>query len=332
RPDPANCEPCKLAAAEMQTGMIALLSKVEAEEMTPEGDRDVLHHARELRRLLSQRAEKSQVSQTKRKTLDEKLPVKGKYVSVPSYLAQKLEKAKDLPPLPPITEPYLEEAVFTHSSVAPSSNVQNADVMLNYERLEFLGDAYIELIASRLLYSRFPHTDVPRQSHLREQLVRNETLGQFSSAYGLPDRLKHGGHITESKAWTKVIADVFEAYVAGIVLSDSINGFKTAEDWLTRLWTPQMLGAKADEVDENPLAKDDIQRLIKFKGVEIDYREERDMIMTQGQQKYFIGLYFTGWGYEGEWLGSGEGRSKKQAALYAAMDALQKNNSVLQAA
>src|SRR5262249_44746159 len=159
---------------------------------------------------------------------------------------------KDLPPLPPITEPYLEQAAFTHNSYNADTRGKGVNTdQINYERLEFLGDAYIELVASRLLYNRFPHLDVPQQSHLRENLVKNETLGKFSESYGLPDRLKHGGHIKESKAWTKIIADVFEAYVAAIALSNPNDGFSIVEKWLTELWAPQLLAYK-EKMIENP--------------------------------------------------------------------------------
>jgi len=331
-PEPGRCEPCKLAATEMQTGMIALLDKLEADETTPNGDRDVLHHARELRRLLSARAGKTQSFEVK-KALDEKRPPTDKYVSVPAYVGQKMAQAKDLPVLPHITEPYLEEAVFTHVSAhgaARLRGVSDAD-RITYDRLEFLGDAYIELISSRLIYSRLPHLDVPQQSRFREQLVKNETLGKFSNAYGLPDRLKHGGHIGESKAWTKVVADVFEAYVAGVVLSDSENGFHTAEKWLSELWAPQFLDFK-EQIIENPQAKDDLARLVACKDVALHYTEERDGVMEDGVQKYFMGVHITGWGYENEWLGSGDGRNKALAAVHAAMDAIQRNNAALQVA
>ncbi|KAF2680251.1 ribonuclease III [Lentithecium fluviatile CBS 122367] len=331
-PDPTKCEPCKLAAAEMQTGMIALLDKLEAEELMPDGDRDVLHHARELRRLLSARASKTQSFQAK-KALDEKRPPTDRYVSVPAYIQQKMERVKELPKLPHITEPYLQEAVFTHIShhnLELTRGVHDGD-KLSYDRLEFLGDAYIELVSSRLIHSRLPNLDVPQQSHLREQLVKNETLGQFSHAYGLPDRLKHGGHMGDSKAWTKVVADVFEAYVAAVVLSDPENGFQTAEKWLTELWAPQFMEFK-EQVVENPQAKDELSRMVACKGVVLHYRHERDMVHVNGVQKYFIGVYMTGWGYENEWLGSGEGRNKGQGGVYAAMDAIRRNNPALKTA
>jgi ribonuclease-3 len=330
-PDPAKCEPCKLAAAERRTGLIALLDSLEAEETRPHGDMDVLHHARELRRLLSARASKTRSSEAK-KALDEKRPSTDKYVSIPAYIEHKMTQAKDLPKLPHITEPHLEEAVFTHVSshgVARIKGVSDPD-QITYERLEFLGDAYIELISSRLIYSRLPHLDVPQQSYFREQLVKNETLGKFSNAYGLPDRLKHGGHMGESKAWAKVVADVFEAYVAAVVLSDPEGGFYTAENWLTELWAPQFLEFK-EQIIENPQAKDDLARLVACKDVTLRYKEEREVVMENGVQKYSMGVYLTGWGYENEWLGSGEARNKGQAGVKAAMDAIRRNNAALEA-
>lgn len=57
------------------------------------------------------------------------------------------------------------------------------------------------------------------------------------------------------------------------------------------------------------------------------------MEMTKyGVQRFFQGVYLTGWGYENEWLGSGVGRNKSQAAVNSAQDALTRNNDALQTA
>ena len=47
-------------------------------------------------------------------------------------------------------------------------------------------------------------------------------------------------------------------------------------------------------------------------------------------QCYHIGMYLTGWGYDNEWLGSGDGQNKVQAGVAAAADALKRNSPVLQ--
>jgi ribonuclease-3 len=320
-----------LSAAEMQTGLVALLDRFVAAETTPAADKDILHHARELRRLLEKRG--NATSAEAKRELDEKRPNKAANIAVPDYIDRIVKAAKDLPSLPPISEPHLQEAVFTHTSVS-NTRVNGhyvGDLDVDYERLEFLGDAYIELIASRSLYNRFPQVDVPSLCSWRERLVENQALGKFSEAYGFPDRLNHKGIAWEkdSKAWKKVVADIFEAYVAAVVLSDPENGFSTVEKWLDELWAPQLLGFK-EKVVENLRARDDLQRLIVVNRIEIKYREEQPMVMEQGKQKYFLGAYLTGWGYEDEYLGSGHGQNKAQACISAAADALKRNNAALQ--
>lgn len=330
-PDPNKCHPCKLAAAEVQTGLIALLDKLVQEEAGTKGGEGIVHHARGLHALLAARAEKALPSSAKR-DLDSKRPEKENTINIPAYVAHKLEQAKPLAPLPPITEPYLQEAVFTHYTANHTLNAKGFNPNdINYDRLEFLGDAYIEVIASRLIYSRFPDHEVPAQSYLREQLVRNETLAHFSTAYALGDRLKHGAHLQQSKGWTKILADVFEAYVAAIILADPDTGYTTAEAWLTELWTPQLLAYKVKPV-ENPRARDDLNKLVMAKNIKLEYRQERDMVMVNGVQKYCIGVYLTGWGFENEWLGTGEGQNKSQACVFAAMDALKNRKKAIEEA
>jgi len=329
RDDAPPSEPA-LSAADMQTGLVALLDRFVAAETTPEADKDILFHARELRRLLNTRGNPK--STEAKRELDEKRPNNAANVVVPNYIERKVVEAKNLPPLPPITEPHLQESVFTHQSVynAKANGRHVGDLDVDYERLEFLGDAYIELIASRSLYNRFPQVDVPQLCSWRERLVENLALGKFSEAYGFPDRLKHRVNFDrDSKAWRKVVADIFEAYVAGVVLSNPENGFSTAEKWLDELWAPQMLGFK-EKVVENLRARDDLQKLIAVNGVKANFREEKPMTHEHGIQRFYIGVYLTGWGYEDEWLGSGEGQNKAQASISAASDAIKRNSAVLQ--
>ncbi|KAK7190164.1 RNase3 domain-containing protein [Paraphaeosphaeria sporulosa] len=335
-PDSSKCEPCKLAKEEADAGIIGLLAKVEADEQMPEGDKDILRCAGELRRLLSARNDKKHAKQMKQ--LDKARPFEGKYVMIPGYIEQQIEKAKSLPSLPPI-EPSLEVQVFTHASVyeskAKAKGLTSTDD-LTYERLEFIGDAYLEVIATRLIAHRLPHLDVPSQAHFREQLVRNDTLAKFSNDYGLVDRMKHASHLkpgTASKVWTKITADVFEAYVAAVVLSDPVEGFLTAEKWMNQLWAEQVLEYRAPILVENVNAQEELHRLIQMNHIKVTYMEEKQMEMTAtGVQQYYQGVYLTGWGYENEWLGSGVGRNKSQAAVNAAQDALTRNNNALQTA
>ncbi|KAF2653714.1 ribonuclease III [Lophiostoma macrostomum CBS 122681] len=313
-------------ASDLQNGLILLLDQLAAEEArisldTGSENHKIVHHALQLRTLLADRAQKS-LSFEFQKNLDT-----AKLTTVPPYVQQTIKQAKGLPPLPAIA-PHLEEAVFTHVSSQKQLVRGYNDGQVNYERLEFLGDANIELIATRPIYSHFPNLQASHMSELRELLVNNETLAGFSKAYNLPARLKHEQSMKDGKGWTKIMADLFEAYTAAVVLSDPENGFTTAETWLLELWSPVLLNYRAPIV-QNPRARDDVNKLIMAPGIKVEYRMERDMEMIAGKQKFFMGLYLTGWGFDDEWLGSGEAKSKAEACVHAATDALQNSMTKL---
>ncbi|KAF2730332.1 ribonuclease III [Polyplosphaeria fusca] len=328
-PDPEYCQPCKLAATEMQTGLISLLDQLVQEEGGLDGDEAILKHAEELHRLLLARGNSALPSKPRR-DLNDKVPDTEAYANFPPYVFDKIKESSNLPPLPPITNPTLQEAVFTHRSVQNGVAPKGARAsQFNYEQLEFLGDAYIEIIASRLIYSRFPHIETGTQTQLRESLVKNDTLSGFANKYGLGDRLAHIGHMKGEKGWAKITADVFEAYVAALVQSDTAHGFETAEKWLTELWAPQLLAYEPPML-QKPDARRDLDNLVNSKGVKLDFRNERPMTVVKGVQRYFQAVYLTGWGYQDRLLGRGEGQNMKIANIEAAADALERSKDIVE--
>ena len=89
------------------------------------------------------------------------------------------QEAKYLPAIPPIT-PDLEKAVFTHQGMGRTSILGRAttsDHEVTYDRLEFLGDAYIEIIATRLIWETYQSLPAGRMSQIRELLVRRGPWG-----------------------------------------------------------------------------------------------------------------------------------------------------------
>ncbi|KAK1142004.1 hypothetical protein N8T08_008327 [Aspergillus melleus] len=172
-----------------------------------------------------------------------------------------------LPALPPISDQMLEKAVFTHPGV-------NSDIGATYDRLEILGDAWIELIATRLIWDRFPMIPSGQISQLRELLVKNESLAQYAIQYGLDSRANiPQEYLGQPKRWTKTMGDIFESYVAAIILSDPANGHIMAEKWLRQLWLPKLTDAGPHKYSLN--AKDALARKIMGKGVKLKYIEER---------------------------------------------------------
>jgi len=228
-----------------------------------------------------------------------------------------------LPPLPPLA-PHLEKAVFTHASLA----VQDPDKPehVNYERLEFLGDAHLELMASQVIFERYSSSTPGKMSAVREELVKNDTICNFARQYGLDKRLNIGIGNAQPREWVKVHGDLFEAYVCAVVLSDPNphTGFDTAKKWVTALWEPMLANLGMMMVTDIK-SKELLGKLVLVPGVKLHYVDEKGFIhnKAKGTQTYFIGVYLNGWGYENQHLGSGIGDSKNAAGQEAAKKALE---------
>ncbi|KAI1610186.1 ribonuclease III [Exophiala viscosa] len=224
---------------------------------------------------------------------------------------------QSIPPLPAISPRY-EDVVFTHPSV-------NTQPGASYDRLEFLGDAYLELIASQLIYAKFPDLGAGRMSQIREDLVKNETLANYVVLYGLDKRLSQWERLQrESKhAWLKIKGDLLESYVAAIILSNPTDGMAIIKKWLGELWGPK-LDAQSVQPQVSSKSKEDLAKKISGKGVKIKYVDERDPVVHYGKGKetYYIAAYLNGWGWENRYLGSGEGLSRIAAGQAAAAAAL----------
>lgn len=151
------------------------------------------------------------------------------------------EVVRELPPLPPVLDPALERASLTHPGMVQNRADQH------YEQMEWLGDAYIYLLSTVYIFRTFPHLKHGDMSQIREVLVRNATLKEYSIHYGLDKRAvfpneyglngRQGGTKVSSKERSKVLGDLFEAHVAAIILSDPICGVAAVASWLKAVWS-----------------------------------------------------------------------------------------------
>ncbi|KAL2017802.1 hypothetical protein VTK56DRAFT_1665 [Thermocarpiscus australiensis] len=242
---------------------------------------------------------------------------------------------KSYPPLPAVLDPALETAALTHSGMRKSLSDAS------YERLEWIGDAYCEVIASELIFQTFPTLDPGKCSQYRELLVRNSTLGAFSIHYGLDKRAnfpsefglggRPNGTTVSEKQRMKALGDIFEAYVGALIKSDPEDGFRRASEWLNALWgsvlekqiREQESGRSLKEKEISP--KTQLEQLIGAPGVKFEYRDlpstgKRDRLT--GQPLYCVGCYLHGWGESGLQLGHGSALGKKEAGQKAAQMAL----------
>lgn len=224
--------------------------------------------------------------------------------------------------------------------------------MASYERLEWLGDAYIEVIATTLIYNTFPYITAGRCSQIRDQIVRNTTLAEYFKAYNLgasaripPEvQARHDNLAGRSniKDLVKTQGDIFEAYVAAIIVTNRRNGLALASEWLKSLWgrtlrdeihnggRKQVLAPSANVVPtagtKAPMApKEELSRILATKEARLRYEDLPCSEKTKGlnQPLYRIGVYLDGWREQNKLLGTGTALSKKEAGKIAATVALQ---------
>ncbi|CAN8103736.1 unnamed protein product [Discula destructiva] len=272
------------------------------------------------------------------------------------------EIAHRLPPLPPILDPSLERASFTHAGAVRGP----AD--RSYEQLEWLGDAYLYLMATAYIYLTFPHLKHGDMAQIREVLVRNATLKDYSIQYGFDKQLvlpmeyslsgRLGGTTATAKERNKVLGDVFEARVAAVILSDPVSGVANTASWLKLLWSttisnhiknstrrtrqapllaPMMGSVPADQQQpqapqsqsQEHKAKDklNVELALHAPKVFIDYRsldegQSQKRDALTNQRLFTQGAYLVGYG-EDVLLGSGKDKKKKEANEKAAQNALQ---------
>ena len=203
-------------------------------------------------------------------------------------------------------DPRLFTAALTHRSAARVHN----------ERLEFLGDAVLNLLVAEHLYRAFPEADEGDLSRLRARIVSREPLGQIAASLELGDALKLGGGELKSGGFRResILADAFEALVGAIYLD---GGIEAARRVIERLIEPRIaeLPSAAGLKD----AKTRLQEYVQSRGLPLPrYVVER----TAGEaheQTFWVTCEVTGLGQRAE----GMGRSRRGAEQVAAQHVLE---------
>lgn len=148
----------------------------------------------------------------------------------------------------------LFEAAFTHRS-APGR--------VNNERLEFLGDAVLNLLVAEMLYRRFPRADEGDLSRLRARLVSAEPLAAIAQSIGLGDELRLGSGELKTGGFRResILADALEALIGAVHLD---RGLEAARDLVERLFGPAMDALPAPQDLKDPKTR--LQELLQAAG------------------------------------------------------------------
>ena len=203
------------------------------------------------------------------------------------------------------------ERALTHSSYANENRVGDN------ERLEFLGDAVLELVVSALLVERFPAAKEGQLSRLRSRLVNTHALAELAGTLqiGSELRLGVGEESTGGRSRVSVLADAFEA-VVGAVFED--GGYPAART-LAEPWLQQRM-AELDDREVDLRWKDSRSRLQEV--IQRDRQHTPTYRVTNKQGPAHAPVFTVDAVVLGEVLGTGTGGSKREAARNAADAAL----------
>lgn len=208
--------------------------------------------------------------------------------------------------------PKLLEEAFTHSSYA---NEHPDDGVRDYEKLEFLGDAVLELAISDYLYRNFSQLNEGELTRMRSNIVDTEGFAEFAHKFGFPDEINLGRGEEKAGARSRktLLEDVFEAFNGALFLD---QGMDAVEHFLRLTVYPLIDAGKFDASRDY---KTDLQELLQQDGpVQIEYTVLKE---EQLPSRFTVQLVVNG-----KVLSQGKGHNKKAAEQEAAKAALIKLN------
>ena len=208
----------------------------------------------------------------------------------------------------------LDEAL-THSSYANEMKARKKDVPDN-ERLEFLGDAVLELAMSTYLYRHFPDKTEGTLSKIRASLVRDLTLSHRAEEMHLGEHLLlgHGESMNGGAHKPSLLENTFEAVIGAIYLD---QGWEIAE-----MYVLDKLKEDISAVDKGENRKDYKTMLQEEAYADSESEVVYELVGESGpdHDKRFEFVAKL----DGKIYGHGKGRSKKEAEQQAAKEALEK--------
>lgn len=196
---------------------------------------------------------------------------------------------------------------FTHSSYANEHKLGKFDYN---ERLEFLGDAALDLVISKFIYEKFPEMPEGELTKLRAGVVCESSLARKAREIHLGKflQLGKGEEITGGRDRESVLADAFEAVIGAICID---GGMKDVEDYVLSLMASVVEELKSDfkNIDNKTRLQEIIQKTSRMP---VSYTIIGEKGPDHGKE-FIVEVH-----HNGSMLGRGVGRSKKEAEQSAA--------------
>lgn len=211
----------------------------------------------------------------------------------------------------------LLQRALTHSSFLPQGKNRAKH---NNERLEFLGDAFFDAIVGVEICKKMPNVEEGKLSKTRAIVVCEASLAKQGEALNIGEYLRLGKGEAESggRKRTSIVADAMEAVIGAIFLD---SGYDAAADFVVRNFTETI-----DLAVEGKLFSDFKTRL-----------QEKVPAGTQGMLKYVVTkeegpdhdkVFYVDVRYKDQTIGQGIGKSKKEAEVNAAKQAIERGINV----
>lgn len=205
----------------------------------------------------------------------------------------------------------LFDTAFTHTSYA------NEHGNKSYERLEYLGDAVLELVMSEYLYKNMDKEE-GEMTKLRAHYVCEAALYEYSLKLGLNEYLKlgHGEEENGGRMRKAIVADIFEAFIGALYLD---QGFLTVQKFMNHYIFPMI---EKGEIISFQDYKSLLQELVQTSKKSLEYH----IVHEEGpaHNRMFTAEVVI----DDIVYGRGMAHSKKEAEMEAAKDALKKSVGV----
>ena len=206
----------------------------------------------------------------------------------------------------------LLEKAFTHRSYINENRGEGRE---HNERLEFLGDAVLELMVTDFLFAKYPEETEGALTAYRAGLVNTNTFSRLASKLGMNDYLllSKGEAKDTGRARRFILANTFEALVGAMYLDQGYDA--------TKSFVEKYLFPLTDEIVDKRLWKDAKSRLQEVAQEKESITPTYDILKEEGpdhDRHFTVGVFF-----ESTKVAEGTGRSKQEAEQVAAEGAME---------
>ena len=210
--------------------------------------------------------------------------------------------------------PSLLHQALTHSSFTNEAKIRHCEEPSN-ERMEFLGDAVLQILVSECLYTRYPDVSEGMLTKFRQHLVCEGMLATLSRKIKLGSYLSLGnGEELQGRDRPSILADAFEALLAAVYLDAEEEGLNCAREFLMRLMKKEIDACGKNHGGDY---KTQLQHIVQQDGAETLEYEVTDVIGPAHSPRFVVIAKINS-----NIVGRGEGSTKREAEQLAAKDAL----------